>query len=324
MEKMHPFRPVGAVLLLFVFFCMAHDLQAQITGYDIFKTTLYLQTDDTQPMNVNAPDAYFFGAQFFASLPNDITNVSFTTPDDAMYSHDETNIYYVAYGSPYFATKEDMDAAFPDGDYLFEINGGEDSGTVTFPTNEFYSPDVPYFTGSTWDTLQMLDPNAPFTLTWNTFTPNEAGQGLIFLRIFDENANSFVYSSDALSPDTICTNFVGGTLKYATPYHVDLIFSTRITITGAGFSGLAESTAGFDVLTSVEFTTPAPVLSITKTGDCVRLNWPLAASDYSLESTHDLTGTNWCIVTNVPVTVDDQLVVTKPLCCTNTFFRLSR
>jgi len=324
MEKTNPLRHLGMALSLLALFCGAHELQAQITGYDIFKTILYHQTGDGQPTDPDAPDACFFGAQFFANIPNDITSVSFTTPDDVVYAEEVTNIYYASYGSPYFATKEDMDAAFPDGDYLFEINDGEDAGIATFPMDEFYAPDVPYFTGSTWSDLQGMAPNMPFALTWNNFMPDESAQGLIFLRIFDQRLNMTVYSSDALSPDLTGTNFPAGMLRYDTPYRIDLIFSTRITRGNAGFSGGAESTAGFDVLNYITFTTPAPVLSITQADASVILSWPAGANDYSLESIHDLTETNWCIVTNVPVPVDDQLVVTKPIGCTNTFFRLRR
>lgn len=324
MRKTYPFGVIGTVMFLFTFSSGLDTLKADITGYDIFKTTVYQQTDDTQPVAVNAPDAYFFGAQFFADVPNDITNVSFTTPNDEVFSHDETNVFFVSYGSSYFATKEDMDAAFPDGDYFFEINDGEDSGIATFPTDEFYATDVPYFTGSSWDDLQMLDPNGPLTLTWNDFTPSELANGFVFLRIFDERTESFAYSSAALINTTTSMNFDGGTLRYGTPYHVDLIFSTRITRENAGFSGEAESTAGFDVLTTVSFTTPAPILTVTHADTNVVLNWPAAASDYSLESTHDLTSGSWCIVTNAAVLVSDQLVLTNLDCHPATFFRLHR
>src|ERR1035438_2235674 len=76
------------------------QIKAGISSYTAFKTAVYHQSDATQPVVVDAPNAYFFGVQFFADTTNDITSgVSFTNPINVSYSEDVSNLTYVAYRS---------------------------------------------------------------------------------------------------------------------------------------------------------------------------------------------------------------------------------
>jgi hypothetical protein len=316
---------IRIISFLLLFFGGAHELMSQITTYTAFKTASYHQTAAAQPVAVDTPDAYFFGAEFFADIPNNITNVAFTTPAGTNYSHDEANISFAGYNSDYFETKTDFDAAFPDGIYVFSINQGSDSGNLTMATNELYSSDIPYFSGDTWTNLQSLDPGQPLTLNWNNFTPNpDANAAYTFIRILDVAANNYVYSSDSLSPATTTINISAGTLNFNSDYRIELIFSDRSDLHNAGFGGEAEAIAGFDNLTYTYFTTIPLILNIAPAGTNVVLSWTNSASDYSLQCTHDLTGGNWNFVTNPTNVIGNQIVVTNAICGSNTFFRLEK
>ena len=54
-------------------------------------------------------------------------------------------------------------------------------------------------------------------------------------------------------------------------------------------------------------------------------SWPLSSSDYVLETSNTLTGTNsWATVTNVPAIVDFQNTVTNPITPGSRFYRLKK
>lgn len=57
--------------------------------------------------------------------------------------------------------------------------------------------------------------------------------------------------------------------------------------------------------------------------NCV-LSWPTNAANFSLQQCSDGTITNWVAVSNTPVTVGDQFVVTNSVSSTPTYFRLKK
>jgi len=68
---------------------------------------------------------------------------------------------------------------------------------------------------------------------------------------------------------------------------------------------------------------PIPNLTIVeKTTNQVALSWPAWATNYVLQSTSALGGTNWQSVTNLPATNANQLIVTNPIVGFARFFRL--
>jgi hypothetical protein len=63
-------------------------------------------------------------------------------------------------------------------------------------------------------------------------------------------------------------------------------------------------------------------LSITPAGKSVAISWPVAATNFILEETHDLAAGPWAAVTNAPAVVDNNYILTNTPTATNTFYRL--
>ena len=310
------------------------QIQAGISSYTAAKTAVYYQADATPPVAVDPSGPYFFAVQFFADTTNDITSgVSFTNPINVAYSEDVSNVNYVAYNSDYFYTKTDMDTVFPDGLYTFSINvfSTNDevvSGDLTLPTNELYSTSIPAFTGDKWTNLQSLDPGQTLTLNWNNFTPHPlVTSAFVFVRVLEvigDNFGNYVFLADFLPSGTTSVDLPAHTLNFNSDYRIELIFSDRSDVFNAGFDGEAEATALFENLTYTYFTTIPLILNIAPAGANVVLSWTNSASDYSLQCTHDLASGDWHSITNPPAVIDNQLVLTNPICGSNTFFRLEK
>ena len=65
-----------------------------------------------------------------------------------------------------------------------------------------------------------------------------------------------------------------------------------------------------------------PTLNITKPDDNLRITWPVAAADFSLESTDDPASGVWTPVTATTITNGTDIVVTIPASENHQFFRL--
>jgi uncharacterized repeat protein (TIGR03803 family) len=295
-----------------------------LSSYAVFKTALYYQSDATPPVAVDPSGPYFFAVQYFAYTTNDITDgVTFITPDDVNYSFDASDVDYFAYNSDFFDTKDDMDAAFPDGLYLFSINQATNYNKLTLPANELYSSSIPAFSGDTWTNLQTLDATNDVTLNWNNFTPNPSANSVyIFVRILDVAANNFVFFDNFLSSGTMSADLPAYTLNSGVNYRIELIFSDRSDNPNGGLDGKTDATAGFENLTYFYFTTAAPILNIAPAGTNIVLNWPTTAANFNLQCTHDLSSGNWNTVTNPTSVIGNQIVLTNAICGSNTFFRL--
>jgi hypothetical protein len=63
-------------------------------------------------------------------------------------------------------------------------------------------------------------------------------------------------------------------------------------------------------------------LNVERIGKEMRLSWPATGSNFVLECSAELPGTNWIEVPQPPVLVDDQLVVTNSLDGDSRFYRL--
>jgi hypothetical protein len=79
-------------------------------------------------------------------------------------------------------------------------------------------------------------------------------------------------------------------------------------LVGGGFSALAQGT----------------YLNITVTvSNQVVLSWPAAATNFVLQSTTNLTGTNWYAVSDAPFIVGSEFHVTNAMLPPQQFYRLS-
>jgi hypothetical protein len=302
------------------------QVRAEITSYTAFKTAVYHQEDATPPVAVDPAGPYFFAVQYFASTTNDITNgVTFITPGSVVYSVAASNVDYVAYNSDFFDTKTGMDAAFPDGLYLFSINQDTGYSPLNLPTHEMYASSIPAFSGNTWTNLQSFDPGQPGTVNWNSFIPDPAAtNAFVFVRILDATTFAYVFLDLFLPPGTSSDVIPAHTLDFNHDYRIEILFSDRADVLNAGFGGVAQATSGFENLTYTYFTTIPLILNAARAGTNVLLSWTNSASDYSLAYTHDLKSGNWQVITNQPAPMGGQLVFTNAIGNANTFFRLQK
>jgi hypothetical protein len=300
-------------------------VRADVTNYSIFKVANYQQIDSTQPTEVNSPEAYYFGSQLFASDYGEIiTNAVMTAPDSVAYTMSGNPVptaYY--YNSPYYAEKTNFDTDYPNGTYEFDVNDSSDYGFLTIPTEDLYTTSIPYFTGDTWCRLQHVDARRPLKLCWNSFIPNpDATSAFIFVRILDP-FNNYAYTTNFLPSDETNVCIPCDTLSAGTTYTIQLLFSDRADDVNYGFNDDAPATSGFDVLTFTSLVTIDPVLCIAPGTNSVVLSWSLAASNFGLESTRQLSPAPvWCPVTNTPTVVNNNNVVVLPTCHEAQYFQL--
>jgi len=70
--------------------------------------------------------------------------------------------------------------------------------------------------------------------------------------------------------------------------------------------------------------TVLPTLTVTAAGGSVMISWPVAATGFTLEETHDLSAGSWTAVTNPPAVVDTYYLLTNTPTATTTFYRLHK
>jgi hypothetical protein len=68
----------------------------------------------------------------------------------------------------------------------------------------------------------------------------------------------------------------------------------------------------------------SPALSFARTGATNILRWPAWAADYLPQSHTNLSTSDWATLTNLPVLIGYENVLTNTSTTTNAFFRLRR
>jgi hypothetical protein len=67
---------------------------------------------------------------------------------------------------------------------------------------------------------------------------------------------------------------------------------------------------------------PAPMLTITHSGNAVVVSWSSSFTGFILQQNNDLSTTNWIDVTNAVSVVGEQSQVIMPPTSSNNFYRL--
>ena len=136
-------------------------------------------------------------------------------------------------------------------------------------------------------------------------------------------------SSGSRSPDGTYSfhgDYLGEIYPAGTQYLFDWHFSTT-TNGGVIWDGTTYWSGGhlwFVNVTNLSMVLQ-PVLNISQeAGASVRIMWPTNFSDHVLESVTSLQSLSWGPVTNVPVTVGDQLSVTLTMETSECFYRLRK
>ena len=206
--------------------------QAGIVFYDTFKVATYTQLSNAQP---SVPAGYFGTVGVSASLPGDLSggNVTSVSPLSPMTLTGSNGNY--SFGTPFVGSKAALDADLPNGTiYTYNLTGGTFNGqsaTLATPASDEYAGTVPFFTGSTYNALQGLNPSTAINLTFNTYgTPPGVNTPLTFIGITQVSNSQFVYGTSG--DNTLNSATVpGGTLLPNTQYDLDIVFRRPAGIT---------------------------------------------------------------------------------------------
>lgn len=242
-------------------FLTAPRADAAVLFYNTFKVESFNQTSSAQP----ATAAGFSGfANVNASLATDLSGgeVISLSPLSPMGLTGSNGNYAFGMG---FGTKPALDAGFPNGaTYTFLLTGGTFNGqtaSLTAPATDDYSATVPYFTGSTYLTLQNFNTANAINLLFNAWAaPGGVNTPLTFVGINRVSDGSTAYATSG--PNTLTSALVGAnTLLPSTQYDLDIVYSARLSTANAGF-GSATSFSAYDLRTDLLFTT-APAATAT-------------------------------------------------------------
>ncbi len=149
-----------------------------------------------------------------------------------------------------FATQAQLATAFPIGTYTLTGTGGSAPLTASIAESQTsYPATQPFLTGTTYSSLQGLNPAHPLTLTWDTFT---AGPGAttssLFLTILGPSGDVF---NQFLPTSTTSQLLPANTFQANASYTLQLGWYSDVTSTGAGGVSLDDR---FVNLTSASFT----------------------------------------------------------------------
>ena len=159
-----------------------------------------------------------------------------------------------------YADRESLDAAFPDGPYLYTISGGlagTQAARLTMP-EDFFPPSPPQFSSATFEGLSGANPQEPFVLEWIPFIPDSrATNARVRLFMLDLTTVDYLVTEGNLPPQTQSFTLEPGTLAPGHDYEILLIFSNAIQTSEAGFCG-ARSLADATRSVRLHFTAVAP------------------------------------------------------------------
>ena len=232
------FNPLFALVLLSV----DHRLSAQVLELFQFKGVVYSQTSPSPPVAPDPRYGYYFAAQVFSD-PDKALEYSpfmvFTSSDsNGEFVVIQDAEYHEIYNSPYYSSKTDFDADYPNSLYNYVTTYSDphdstpksDNVLVRVPADDLYSTNLPAYSPDTWTAMQEVDPSADFDLSWNSYTqmPGTA-YAYTFVDTYDSQTQdstcgAFNYEGP---PDIDTTTIPAGTLDYGRTYIVQLFFSNR-------------------------------------------------------------------------------------------------
>jgi hypothetical protein len=124
------------------------------------------------------------------------------------------------------------DNTFPKGLYTFNLtdstNSANSATQTVDDTVENFPTAIPALTPASWTALQTIDPTAPFTFHFNSFTSPDAP--LTFFDIQNLNDGTVPFS-DGLQPNVTQDTIAANTLKVGVPYRFLIFFTDNIVTT---------------------------------------------------------------------------------------------
>ena len=290
LRRKRPARRVCPLLVVTLVMTYSSAAEANIDFYRLGKRFTYTQTDDSQPTTPVAIDG---GVDLFTGSPSDLTSArAFSTIPTAPGPVFEFILTEFSPGywnsSRFYDSLEEMDMELPPGDTFGYLIEGGDLGSqlalLPTPATNLFTPDVPYFTGSSFSELNSLDTTAPYTLNWNGYTPVDGTtEAPIFFSIYRVSDGQFMIGT-TVSNTVTSIEIPANTLAPETEYRAGLAYSSRVNTFDAGFVD-GDASITFDLATNLDFTT-APFLA----GDYNR-DERRGAADYTVwRNTLDQTG----------------------------------
>jgi hypothetical protein len=245
---------------LLIFSAAAHA--GSISFVNIFQNVSNEQTGNGATLSLNGA---FFSADLNSTVANAYLTAQFTypgpgSPQALMNSVGSPTDYH--FQTTLYSNLATLEAAYPTGTYTFSgTNGGTDTTTLPYTADDF-PQSSPYLTGTDYSSLQGVNPAAPFTFHFSTFTTGmTATNSFIFFTIYDQTAGMFVVNDGFLPATTTSVVVPGNTLKTGHLYTYELDYSNRdIEAMQSGAQFAPE--LGFDTRTDGNFTaglaTPEP------------------------------------------------------------------
>ncbi len=167
---------------------------------------------------------------------------------------------------------------FPQGPYVYQASNG-DSTTLSYSA-DYYPAAAPYLTGTNYSDLKKMDANSAFTFQFSTFAPGSPPAGsssFIFLTIYDQTTNSYVYEQNFLSASTTSLVLPANTLVNGDTYESQLIYSNYTTQSTLNTAFAGE--IGYDVRSDVIFTptaVPEPATLVLLAPACAVLGYVIS------------------------------------------------
>lgn len=168
-----------------------------------------------------------------------------------------------------FANRAALDAAAPNGDYTFTLNGGLlDSQSGSIPLVNPWPEQIPTFTPASFDALQSANPGQSIDVSWNSFVPAPiAADPRVRLFLLDLTDYSFPIEEQAMPASTTNYTIPSNILQAGRDYALQVIFSNATETTGPAF-GSASVLSDVYVQTAAHFSVvPEPAsLSLLAVG----------------------------------------------------------
>ncbi len=211
--------------------------------------------EQTGPTTVTSTGGFFSGRAFVASS-GDYTGgaLSYGGPGSPQTLNFVPADVAWEYGSPSDPSFTDLQAAFPTGDYTFNLTGASPTSVTINYAGGAYS-NTPELAVASFNALQGLNAANSVTLDFNTMDPSpNATDSFVFFSVFNAS-NATVASGSFLPSDTTSVSIAGGTLMPGQTYTFELLFSDRIS----GFDNVAgvPTTQFYDSRTDASFSTAA-------------------------------------------------------------------
>lgn len=239
-------RPTKWAAMVAAYALVPTTALADVTTYVGSFLTDYQQFDDNPPAS---PDYAFFAGSIAADTNGDLLSGLITTPvanTVPLYSILFENSYLLGYSALY-PNEADLEAAFPSGNYAYDILSGTlggNSATMVVPPYDF-PIQVPYLDGGSWSALQHCPSGTDQTVTFPAFSTVYSPSYLTTnLYLFDYTANTSNLVDSQPGGTLTSALFPAAFMLSGHAYAYELDYNSVYDAPNAGF-GSALATTGF-------------------------------------------------------------------------------